>query len=139
MVRCYNEDEYNARKKEINEEFKKLINLISELYKKESGGSNVQFNKENADMDKIDKMRPADKAGIVDAIHTTCTEAGIEVLNINRLVNSLVYQEGLIRHLNEVQVTKVFLYILEGFNFAERDLFSPSDPYIIVKCGKKFC
>jgi len=51
----------------------------------------------------------------------------------------LIYQEGLIRHLNEVQVTKVFLYILEGFNFAERDLFSPSDPYVIVTCGKKFC
>lgn len=25
--------------------------------------------------------------------------------------------------------------MLEGFNFAQKDLFSPSDPYLIVKCG----
>lgn len=28
------------------------------------------------------------------------------------------------------------MYILEGFNFAQRDIFSLSDPYLIVKCGK---
>ena len=27
--------------------------------------------------------------------------------------------------------------MIEGFNFAKRDLFSESDPFIIVKCGKK--
>ncbi len=31
---------------------------------------------------------------------------------------------------------KVRLYVLEGFNFAKRDLFSESDPFLILKCGK---
>lgn len=26
--------------------------------------------------------------------------------------------------------------MLEGFNMAKRDLFSDSDPFLIIKCGK---
>ena len=36
---------------------------------------------------------------------------------------------------NEKTKAKVRLYVLEGFNFAKRDLLSESDPYLIVKCG----
>lgn len=39
--------------------------------------------------------------------------------------------------LNQIEECKVRLYALDGFNFAKRDLFSLSDPYLIVKCGKK--
>jgi len=31
---------------------------------------------------------------------------------------------------------KVRVYMIEGFNFAKKDLFSESDPYLILKCGK---
>jgi len=30
----------------------------------------------------------------------------------------------------------VSLYVIEGFNFAKRDLFSESDPYLKITCGK---
>ena len=38
--------------------------------------------------------------------------------------------------LNEVTKCKVRIYMIEGFNFAQRDIFSPSDPYLYIKCGK---
>jgi hypothetical protein len=31
----------------------------------------------------------------------------------------------------------VRLYILEGFDFAQRDIGSFSDPYLVLRCGKK--
>jgi Ca2+-dependent lipid-binding protein len=31
---------------------------------------------------------------------------------------------------------QIRLYMLEGFNFAAKDAFSPSDPYLVIKCGK---
>lgn len=31
----------------------------------------------------------------------------------------------------------VRLYVLEGFDFAQRDIGSFSDPYLVVKCGAK--
>ena len=27
--------------------------------------------------------------------------------------------------------------MIEGYNFAQKDLFSASDPYLVVKCGNK--
>ena len=38
--------------------------------------------------------------------------------------------------LNTLTKCKVRLYVIEGFNFAKRDVFSESDPYILIKCGK---
>lgn len=29
------------------------------------------------------------------------------------------------------------LYVLEGYDFAQRDIGSFSDPYLVLKCGKK--
>ena len=31
----------------------------------------------------------------------------------------------------------MYLYILEAFNIPQKDLFSKSDPYLVVKIGKK--
>lgn len=36
-----------------------------------------------------------------------------------------------------VKEMEVRLYLLEGFDFASRDMGGFSDPYIVVKCGKK--
>jgi hypothetical protein len=30
----------------------------------------------------------------------------------------------------------VRLYVIEGFNFAKKDILSDSDPYLVLKCGK---
>jgi hypothetical protein len=38
--------------------------------------------------------------------------------------------------MNETVKAKSKIYLIEGFNFAAKDLFSLSDPYLIVKCGK---
>lgn len=38
--------------------------------------------------------------------------------------------------MNEIVQAKVRVYMLSGFNMAKRDLFSKSDPYLILKCGK---
>lgn len=86
----------------------------------------------------MDKLREVDQIKCLDSIKYATLESGLDKLNINRLVTNLILQEGLVRKLNEVQKTKVFVYVLEGFNFAQRDLFSESDPYVIVSCGKKY-
>ncbi len=30
----------------------------------------------------------------------------------------------------------VHLYLIKGYDFASRDIGSPSDPYLIVRCGE---
>ena len=43
---------------------------------------------------------------------------------------------GMIRDLLQRQTAAVaHLYLIQGYDFASRDLMSPSDPYLIVRCG----
>jgi len=38
--------------------------------------------------------------------------------------------------LETVSKAKVRLYMIEGFNFAQKSMFSASDPFLIIRCGK---
>mmetsp|Transcript_20973 Transcript_20973/g.32508 ORF Transcript_20973/g.32508 Transcript_20973/m.32508 type:complete len:165 (+) Transcript_20973:3476-3970(+) len=64
------------------------------------------------------------------------TEAGLGQLKIMPVISDYVYEQQLLKKLNEKSKCKVRLYMIEGFNFAQRDTFSLSDPYLIIKCGK---
>ena len=46
------------------------------------------------------------------------------------------FQSELAARLQEKVQCKVRVYMLSGFNFAKKDLFSESDPYLILKCGE---
>ena len=47
------------------------------------------------------------------------------------------YQEMLNSSLSKIKQNFVRVYVLNGLEFANKDLFGNSDPFIIVKCGKK--
>ena len=64
-------------------------------------------------------------------------EAGLGKLRIHEHISNYIFDKRLTVMLNESNKCKIRLYIIEGFNFAQRDLFSLSDPYLIVKCGDK--
>lgn len=42
-----------------------------------------------------------------------------------------------LRNFLKTQKFHLYLYILEAFNIPEKDLFSKSDPYLIIKIGDK--
>ena len=47
------------------------------------------------------------------------------------------YSEMITRQLMTKTKCLVRLYLIEGYEFAQRDIGSHSDPYVKVKCGKK--
>ena len=63
-------------------------------------------------------------------------EAGLTKLKITNIMSSFAYEHHLFQKLNTVTKCKIRLYIIEGFNFAQKDILSLSDPYLIIKCGK---
>lgn len=48
-----------------------------------------------------------------------------------------VYEERLSRLMLSRTKAVVRLYVLEGFNFANKDIGSLSDPYLVITCGKR--
>ena len=63
-------------------------------------------------------------------------EAGLGALKLEKKVGKFLYDSQLQKKLEKNIQCKVQAYILEGFNMAKKDLFSDSDPFLIVKCGK---
>jgi hypothetical protein len=63
-------------------------------------------------------------------------KAGLGRLKIAEHISQFLFRQQLAARLNETTKCQVRFYIIEGFNFAQRDLFSASDPYLFIKCGK---
>ena len=57
------------------------------------------------------------------ALKKMCNDAGLGPLKINEVIANFMYKRSLGQRLQNVVKAKVRLYILEGFNFAQKDLF----------------
>jgi hypothetical protein len=64
-------------------------------------------------------------------------ELGIGALKIVPKISTYLSEIRLAQKLNEITECKIRLYMLEGFNFAQRDLFSASDPFLVIKVDGK--
>lgn len=58
-------------------------------------------------------------------------------LKIDEFIANYKFAVRLQERLAETVKAKVRIYMLEGFNFAQKDLFSLSDPYLHIICGKE--
>lgn len=63
-------------------------------------------------------------------------QAGLGKLKISQMLRSYCFDRQLSIKMNETTICKVRLYMIEGFNFAKKDLFSLSDPYLYIRSGK---
>lgn len=58
-------------------------------------------------------------------------------LNIARFLLETKYEESTKAMLTSKTTCLIRVYIAEGFDFAQRDIGSASDPYLVLQCGKK--
>lgn len=65
-----------------------------------------------------------------------CQECGIGSLKVDEFIQNYKFEKELLRRLTETVKCISKLYVLEGYNFASRDMFSLADPYLILRCGK---
>lgn len=64
-------------------------------------------------------------------------EAGLGSLKLEKKVSAFLYKVQLEKKLEKSIKCKVRAYMLSGFNMAARDLFSESDTFLELKCGKE--
>ena len=134
IVRCYMPELAARRKEEMKEAIAGIAELVQPIYETQTQQAfdpNVAAflaNLESEDWD-VDSQLKQLKARLHD-------EAGLGRLKIAEHVSSYLFRQQLAARLNETTKCQVRLYMIEGFNFAQRDLFSASDPYLFIRCGK---
>lgn len=133
-MRCYIPEIRQKAQQDHKDQLKVLMEQIINVYKIENRGQDPMI-KPNI-INTIDEMDDNDRKEALKQIRQVIEDAGLEKLNIFPMIDDLSFQSSLVRRLNEVQQCKIFVYMIEGFNFAQRDLFSASDPYLKMRCGK---
>ena len=87
-------------------------------------------------LQKDTKYSLSDTEDALDSLRENIAKAGLSNLSIYTLMCDLVFTNQIKRRLNETLECKVRVYCISGFNFAKRDIWSDSDPYLNLKCGK---
>ncbi len=125
IIKIINEDEkaqYQAAKNGRIGLIKKLVEDIAMKKIQNSIGAYFQ---------KIDTAEGKEKfMGILNKID--CGH-----LNITQFLLEQNYEDQMTRLLMSKTKCMVRVYMLEGFDFAQRDIGSFSDPYLKISCGKK--
>ena len=116
------------RQKRIDEAIARIQDLVGSIYEAQLGP------KKKFDF-KWEDIRQRNNKTALQKLNTYLVDAGVGSLKLDELMAEYIFSSSLAQRLNELVKCKARCYILEGFNFARRDLFSDSDPYLIVKCG----
>src|SRR3569833_3214546 len=83
------------------------------------------------DFEKLDNQEDSNKFGmIMDRI-------GCGELNLGTYLLETSYEDMISKMMVNKTKALMRVYLIEGFDFAQRDIGSFSDPYLKVTCGKK--
>lgn len=127
LVVVFNSDRLKVRQEKIAKGFATMETLIASAYK-------LQLEKElDFDFRKLDDPKQVDQQ--IPILTEKIKECGLGPLGIAAFIANYKFQVELQKRLQTAVAAQARVYMLEGFNFAQKDLFSPSDPYLIVKCG----
>ena len=134
IVRCYMPELAARRKAEMKKAIAGIAELVKPIYETETQQAFDPYVEAflahyEDDARDVDVELKQLKARLHD-------EAGLGRLEIAEHISQYLFRQQLAARLNETTKCQVRLYMIEGFNFAQRDLFSASDPYLFIKCGK---
>jgi hypothetical protein len=102
-----------------------VIDLVKKIYKRRFG--------EEMDLN-VDELESQEgKAKFMGILKNM----GCGHLDIARFLVETKYEDLMAKMMTQKTKCLIRVYVIEGFDFAQRDIGSASDPYLILSCGKK--
>lgn len=137
ILQVYNESAFKNRKEALLDQVRKMQQLFKECYDLELAllGKKWPLDLARLDPEKVDKFQEMKDS--LSELKGLLRDAGLGSLKLEKKVSSALYAAQLEKKLERSVKCKVRAYMLEGFNMAKRDLFSESDPFLIMKCGEE--
>lgn len=125
LIKVYNKDEDDNYKAQRNARNELILKLIRETYQK------VKKEPLTFNFDQIETLEGRNK------FTSMMDEVGVAHLNLANYLIETSYEDNLAKLMLTKTKTLVRIYVIEGFDFAQRDIGSFSDPYLKISCGKK--
>ena len=127
-ITCYNEEEAKEFKQEKAEKMKRIFNLINQIHKTVYG-TPLDVTMAELASSQLQQQRFTTK---LQDMHLLDSDN-----NLLHFLKEEAYKEIIRKQLLTKTQACIQLYILEGFNFAQRDVGSFSDPFLIVRYGNE--
>jgi hypothetical protein len=128
LIMVYSKEMKEERERKIEKSVDELKELVKRVYEIQMAPKPFKFD--------FSKLEGANAGLEFKVLKDLCRECGIATLKINEFMQNYRFEKDLLKRLTETVKGIATLYVLEGYNFASRDMFSLSDPYLIIKCGK---
>jgi hypothetical protein len=141
IIRCYQEAQKREWDDKIRAGLKTVVDMVKEICVIATGEDQVTRN-----FNDLVKLLEIDESARVNHIETDrllnyftdqIMSVGLSALNVKKLVCDMIFDHQLMSKMNDTVTANVRVYVLNGFNMAKRDIFSKSDPYLKLRCGKK--
>jgi len=127
-ITVYNEADREEFDDEREDCIEKLVDILNQLHVKKKGRKMCMDPAALQTSEERYKL----KRDLVDMFDSTTVDSD----DIMEFLLDTSYEESLQKQLQTTTECVVRLYLLDGINFASRDIGSDSDPYMIVSCGK---
>lgn len=125
IIKVYNKDEDDNNKAQRKARYELIVKLIRDIYQKKK--SEVMA----YDFSLIESMEGRNK------FNEMMNEIGLSHLHLGRFLNEWNSEDNINKLMLQKSKAIIRLYVIEGFNFSQRDIGSFSDPYLVITCGKK--
>ena len=121
-------DIFNKEKKARYEEKKKnkldeIFKIISDLQHKETGV------RQTFDLSCVE----SEESKV--AFEEKLTKMGVRIPKVVTFLQDVALESMIREALSRKTEAVVHLYLIQGYEFASRDIGSPSDPFLIITCG----
>lgn len=128
LIMVYSKELREEREKKIDKSVGEMQSLVKRVYDIQMQPKPFKFN--------FEELEGNNAGESFKILKSLCKECGIASLKVDEFMQNYRFEKDLLRRLTESVKGIAKLYLLEGYNFASRDMFSLSDPYLIIKCGK---
>lgn len=125
LIKMFNKKEDDGYRLKLKRGDEVILQLIRDIYLKKHGEA-MAFN-----FEKLDSFEGRGKfAQIME-------DLGLGELDLGNYIVERSYEEQFSRMMLTRTKAIVRVYVIEGFNFASKDIGTASDPYLVLTCGKK--
>ena len=143
IIAVYNKEMKEEREKEKYAALYEIQRAIEEIYNLEMNHRMWQLEKRNYPSEIWDKLKPENGASfektkeVLRDIAKLLSDAGLGSLKLEEAIAKVYAEKLLDYYLKKNIKCRARVYILTGFNLSQRDMFSASDPYLIVRAGDR--
>lgn len=133
-INVFSPNDELKNQRDCKDELNKLMEIVRDIYYQKK---QADFPFSKGQIEKMITQPNKDSKDKLMKIRDCIYDIGLKQSDVFPTIQDVIENNQLINILSKSTQCRLRVYFLEAYNLAQKDIMSPSDPYLIVKCGKE--